>query len=207
VPPDIRRADSAAVHVTQWHVPDRAAGTATVRQALEQWSRADWPAGLLSFSAYLNTEGDTTLTYTQTDGSGAHRGFAAELNGLAGAGSVDYTLHRSIVLDTQPLVPAAFVVASFDTDGPGPQRAIVDSVSDALERAPASQHPGMISANFHLSADGSRVLNYAEWTSDEAHIAFLEGATRAATLRATHDTPGVRPIGFRRYRLVGSLIR
>lgn len=207
VPPDIRRADSAAAHVTQWHVPDRAAGTAAVQQALKQWRHADWPAGLLSFSAYLNTEGDTALTYTQTDGSGVHRGFTAGLDGLAGAGSVDYTLRRSIVVDTQRSVPTAFVVASFDTDGPGPQQGIVDSICDALERAPASQYPGMISANFHLSADGSRVLNYAEWTSDAAHISFLEGATRAATLRATHDTPGVRPIGFRRYRLVGSLIR
>ncbi|WP_329140048.1 antibiotic biosynthesis monooxygenase [Streptomyces sp. NBC_01476] len=204
-PPDIRRADSAAVHVAQWYVSDRAAGVEALDEAVQQWRATAWPAGILSFSAYLSTEHDTVLTYVQTAGGGVHRAFTAGLKGLAGAETVEYTLHRAIVLDAAAPAPASFVVASFDVDGPGPQESIVASIAGALEHAPAGQHPGMISANFHLSTDGTRVLNYAEWTSDEAHIAFLDGATRVATLRATHATPGVRPIGFKRYHLLHSL--
>ncbi|SFE67028.1 Antibiotic biosynthesis monooxygenase [Actinacidiphila alni] len=203
-PPDIRRADSTAVHVAQWYVPDRETGVATLDRAVAQWDAARWPSGIRSVNAYLSTEHDTVLTYVQTSDPAAHAAFTAGLTDLAGAATVAYTLHRAIVLHHGPLVPASFVVATFDVDGPHAQRGIVDSVAGALEQAPGDRHPGLLSANFHLSADGTRVLNYAEWTSDEAHISFLEGATRAATLRATHDTPGVRPIGFKRYHLLHS---
>ncbi|MYS19324.1 Antibiotic biosynthesis monooxygenase [Streptomyces sp. DvalAA-14] len=204
-PPDIRRADSTAAHVAQWYVPDRQAGVEALKTAAEQWRATPWPAGILSFSAYLSTGFDTALTYVQTADAGAHRAFTAGLSGLAGAATVQYALHRAIVLDPGAPAPASFVVASFDVDGPDPQQRVVASIAGALEQAPAGAHPGMISANFHLSADGSRVLNYAEWTTDEAHVAFLDGATRAATLRATHDTPGVRPIGFKRFHLLHGL--
>lgn len=204
-PPDIRRADSAAVRVAQWYVPDRETGVEVLRDAVQQWQATPWPTGILSFSGYLSTDHDTVLTYVQTADAGAHHAFTAGLKRLAGAETVEYTLYRAILLNAGPLVPASFVVASFDVDGPGPQESIVASIAGALEHTPAGRHPGMVSANFHLSTDGSRVLNYAEWTSDEAHLSFLEGATRAATLRATHDTPGVRPIGFKRYHLLHSL--
>jgi quinol monooxygenase YgiN len=34
--------------------------------------------------------------------------------------------------------------------------------------------PGFVSANIHLSADGSRVVNYAQWESAEAFYAMLQ---------------------------------
>jgi heme-degrading monooxygenase HmoA len=37
--------------------------------------------------------------------------------------------------------------------------------------------PGFISANIHLSADGSRVINYAQWESTEAFQAMLADPT------------------------------
>jgi hypothetical protein len=91
------------------------------------------------------------------------------------------------------------VVATFDVDGPGRQRSIINAIADALVDSLQDRHPGMLSANFHSSVDGSRVLNYAEWTSEAEHVAFLEGATRVTTLRISTTTPGVRPIGFTRY--------
>jgi hypothetical protein len=171
------------------------------------WPAAPRPAGLLSASVYLSTAGDTVLTYVQAGDGEAHRAFTEGLKGLAGAATVEYALHRAVVLEAgrRGVAPCAFVVAGFDVDGPDAQERLAESVVNALTEAPPEQHPGMISANFHLSADGSRVLNYAEWTSDGAHIAFLEGATRAATLSATRETPGVRPIGFKRYHFAGGL--
>jgi heme-degrading monooxygenase HmoA len=34
--------------------------------------------------------------------------------------------------------------------------------------------PGFISANIHLSTDGTRVVNYAQWQSIEAYQAVFE---------------------------------
>lgn len=53
--------------------------------------------------------------------------------------------------------------------------------------------PGFISANIHLSADGTRVVNYAQWESEEAYRAMFSDATarehmgRAAELADAFD--------------------
>lgn len=38
--------------------------------------------------------------------------------------------------------------------------------------------PGLIAAYFHLSVDGARVLNYAEWTSADTNRAMADGASQ-----------------------------
>ncbi|MER5462799.1 hypothetical protein ABT010_19370 [Streptomyces sp. NPDC002668] len=59
-------------------------------------------------------------------------------------------------------------------DGPDtePQRAWVDGVFEALGTEP-HPHPGGIAGHFQVSADGTRVLNCAEWESAE-----VPGVTR-----------------------------
>ena len=37
--------------------------------------------------------------------------------------------------------------------------------------------PGFISASIHLSSDGTRVVNYAQWESAEAYGTMLENPT------------------------------
>ena len=37
--------------------------------------------------------------------------------------------------------------------------------------------PGFISANIHVSTDGTRVVNYAQWDSAEAYSAMLANPT------------------------------
>lgn len=37
--------------------------------------------------------------------------------------------------------------------------------------------PGFISANIHVSTDGTRVVNYAQWQSAEAYQAMLQDPT------------------------------
>ncbi|WP_406456030.1 antibiotic biosynthesis monooxygenase [Streptomyces sp. NBC_00876] len=199
--PDIARPDVTSVHITHWYAPDRAAALALLDDVSAQWAAAAWPKGLLSFHAYLSTDGDTVLTYVQATRPTAHHDLVRTLHGPAAAAAVSYRLHTSIVLDHSGTPPGAVVVATFDVDGAERQERIVESVAKAVTEAPPAQREGMIGAHFHTATDGSRVLNYAEWTGDEAHLAFLDGAARAATLRATGATPGVRPIGFRRFHL------
>ena len=59
-----------------------------------------------------------------------------------------------------------------------PERArqLTDLLTAATEDV--MQHiDGFISANIHLSADGTRVVNYAQWRSAEAFQAMLQNNT------------------------------
>ncbi|WP_018332584.1 antibiotic biosynthesis monooxygenase family protein [Actinomycetospora chiangmaiensis] len=56
------------------------------------------------------------------------------------------------------------------------ERGHQDELVDALDRATAEVFtgvPGFISANVHASLDGTRVVNYAQWASEEAYAAAM----------------------------------
>ncbi len=69
------------------------------------------------------------------------------------------------------------------------------AVADVLVEATATmrQQPGFISANIHLSYDGKRVVNYAQWRSREDFEAMLDNAdaqphmAAAAVLADSYD--------------------
>jgi quinol monooxygenase YgiN len=42
----------------------------------------------------------------------------------------------------------------------------------------ASKHPGFVSANFHVSRDGLRIVNYAQWESTEELQSYLADPAR-----------------------------
>ncbi|MEV6421205.1 hypothetical protein [Streptomyces sp. NPDC051662] len=203
--PDLRRTDVESVFVGQRYVRSEKEALTVLEQNVAEWSGAPWPAGILSFSCFLSSEKDTVLTYAQCADGDSYRPFARSLRGPAGAGAVEYRPRRSVVPPGVSGVPGCVVIATFDVDGAERQDQVMNSLVDVLDVAPAEQPPGMLSANFHTSVDASRVLNYAEWTSVGAHLAFLDSGTREKTLRVSGDVPGVRPIGFRRYHLHRSI--
>jgi heme-degrading monooxygenase HmoA len=43
--------------------------------------------------------------------------------------------------------------------------------------------PGFISANIHVSTDGTRVVNYAQWRSAEAYLAMFEDEDARAHMK------------------------
>lgn len=49
---------------------------------------------------------------------------------------------------------------------PGRQLELVESLETATEELFVST-PGFVSANLHLSLDGTRVINYAQWASEQ----------------------------------------
>ncbi|GAA2502450.1 antibiotic biosynthesis monooxygenase [Streptomyces thermolineatus] len=204
--PEIARPDAHAVFVAYWYVEDGEQGRAVLDEIADAWQQAERPEELLSLSCYLSTDDDTVLTYVQCTDRAAYQPFASRLpSASARVVPIEFRLHRSVLLNPQAGPTNALVTALFDVDGAERQRRIVASVAENLERAPADEYTGLIASHFHLSADGTRVINFAEWTSDEAHVVFLDGATRHSSLRITHDMPGVRPIGYRRYHLYRSV--
>jgi len=107
--------------------------------------------------------------------------------------------------------PGCLVLVDVTFDGPDEerQRAWVDAVLEALADDSAP-HPGGLSAHFHLSSDGTRVLNYAEWTDEQAHLDALaapgDGAGGpTAAWRRVQEFPGLTGSTVRRYRLATSL--
>ncbi len=206
VMPDVTRPDVRAIYLSHWYVPDPDRGRAVLDEIADVWERTPWPVGMLTFSCYLSSGGDTVLTYTQCSRDDVYRRFVRSLPvAAARVEPVEYRLAGSVLLSPAAGPPAAVVTASFDVDGPERQRFIVDSVSAHLRRAPADEYAGLIASHFHVSVDGTRVINFAEWISDETHETFLEGATRYGALRIANETPGVRPIGYTRYGLYRGL--
>jgi hypothetical protein len=202
--PDIDREDVHAVFMSHWYVAGADQGRAVLDEIADAWEGASRPPDVLSFSCYLSTGSDhfTVMTYAQCTRPGSYRPFVHGLPTTAArVEPVEYRLDRSVLLAPDAGAAAAVVVASFDVDGPERQRHIISSVTENIERSPRTEQTGLIASHFHVSIDGTRVINFAEWTSDEEHIAFLEGATRHRSLRLATDTPGVRPIGFTRYHL------
>ncbi|MDQ2837172.1 MAG: hypothetical protein M3Y42_20875 [Actinomycetota bacterium] len=207
VAPDLARVEAPAVYLAHWWVPDAATGRADLAQVLASWHEADRPAGVSALALYLSADEDTVLIYAQCRTRDTYRPFRDGLRcAQARREPVEYRLCRSMVLDEHAGPPGALVAASFDVDGPERQTTIVDSILARIRSAPAADQHGLISVNFHSSVDGTRVINLAEWTTDQAHVDFLAGGSRHGNLRTTNETPGVRPIGYTRYHLYGSIV-
>lgn len=197
--PDPTRTDADTVLIVET--------PASMDEVFGQLEQKPWPEGLLSFSTFAATDGETMLAYTQWAAGAAGHQFLSE---LTGGEPVEYRLYRSQTRENPP-PPGCIVVVKVEFDGPDEQRQRrwVDTVFEALE-GETEPHPGGISGHFHVSTDGTRVLNYAEWTDEQAHRDALE-SSRQGTVGSSpgwqrvRDFPGVRGSGFRRYHPMRSL--
>ncbi|MFJ3583729.1 antibiotic biosynthesis monooxygenase [Streptomyces sp. NPDC090127] len=196
--PDLYRPGVGLVLVSTWQVGTPERQRATVDAIAGAWKSRDWPdAGLLSYSVYLGTDGDTLLHYSQWTGEEAYQGFLRTLRddrnaeidaavpGIVRAGIHRYAPpYRSAVLseESAAAVPASVAFAEVEFDGPDSarQRAWVDDVCAALDESAGTRPAhGGIAAHFHLSTDGARVLDYVEWESLRAQEEW-QGADASA---------------------------
>jgi hypothetical protein len=203
--PDIGRADAGAVSVTEWSVGAVDLQEITANTLINAWQREDWPEGLMSMNLFASTDGKTLLNYAQWATCEACEKFAGALDE-----AVQYRLHRSRARDAAS-IPGCVVIVSVEFDGPDEarQRRWIDLVFDALDSEPQLP-PGGISGHFHISTDGTRVLNYAEWITPEAHRAALENSGQGTVGRGpkwleVRNFPGIKANSFKRYKLIRSL--
>ncbi|WP_175412656.1 antibiotic biosynthesis monooxygenase [Streptomyces sp. TRM64462] len=182
--PDLTRPGVGLVKASTWRVGTPERQRAAVDAIARTWEKRDWPVdGLLSYSVHIGADGDTLLHYSQwrgeedyqelvrTERAGRNAEIDAAVPGIERVGLHAYELYRSGTRgDADARVPGCVVTVDVEFDGPDParQRHWVDAVFEALDSDPAP-HPGGISGHFHLGLDGTRVLNYAEWESAEAH--------------------------------------
>lgn len=204
--------------VTVVSVEQRAVANATEQHAvagamMATSAQEPWPKHLHSVSYFVSVDPVT--------GVGILRG--TEAGGATRLGVVTYaqwtsppqtpTLrtferHRSY----QPATPVpgprpgcvVFVTIDFDDPDRDRQRRWIDAVVAALAAEPQPA-PGLFAAHFHASTDGTQVLNYAEWTSAQAHRDALEGGpgglgrAERPEWRRVHEFPGVTANTVGRY--------
>ncbi|MFD7896094.1 antibiotic biosynthesis monooxygenase [Streptomyces sp. NPDC059743] len=215
--PEITRPGVGVVMVSRWRLGTPERLRAAVEAIDRAWRSREWPdAGLLSYSVLTGNDGGTLLHYSQWRDQEAYEEFVrthrdernaeidAAVPGIERVGLRAYELYRSSERAAgERRVPGCVVIVDVEFDGPDRERqkAWADAVFEALgsEPAPAS---GGISAHFHISVDGTHVLNYAEWESEQAHI---------DALAAPGDGVGSDTEAWRRVRnyagLMGSTVR
>ncbi|WP_369143581.1 antibiotic biosynthesis monooxygenase [Streptomyces sp. R44] len=217
--PDLRRPGVGAVLASTWRVATPERQRAAVEAIRRTWESKEWPdLGLLSYSVYIGTDGDTLLHYSQWTAQEAYDAFVAGYRGDRNA-EIDAAVpgiervalhryaapHRSAVLgeESAGAVPGAIAAVEVDFDGPdaGRQEAWVDAVLTAMADDEGKRAVrGGIGAHFHRSVDGTRVLNLAEWESEQAHVEWqAEYAPLSEAWRKVHEYPGLVGSRVRRY--------
>ncbi|MDQ8701717.1 antibiotic biosynthesis monooxygenase [Streptomyces sp. LHD-70] len=222
--PDPRRGGVGIVLSSTWAVGTPERQKAAVEAITEAWESREWPhEGLLSYSVYTGTDGSTLLHYSQWRDLDAYEEFSAAARngrdarnaeidaavpGIERLGLTKYELYRGRSLNDRAdhaRVPGCIVIVDVPFVGPDPQRQRewVDLVFEALDSD--EPHPGGISGSFHTSLDGTRVMNYAEWESEQAHIEALAapgdgvGSATEAWHRVQHHPGLAEGGGVKRY--------
>ncbi|MFG2717898.1 hypothetical protein ACGFW5_06275 [Streptomyces sp. NPDC048416] len=79
---------------------------------------------------------------------------------------------------------------------------------DALmgEWAAAETPPGRLAQHVFLSTDGAGLLFYAQWTSDEDHLAWARAHRASAVSRVDALVPGIERPGLTRTRLMRKVV-
>lgn len=194
--PDIDRPDVQIAVVRQHGVETLDHQRRLADQTLAAWDGAPWPDGLVSRTCYLSRDGQRLLTYEQ---------WRDERAAAVPRDATPYRLYRSGVREGAP-VPGCIVIVEVQTDGADTARQWVDAVFDALA-AEATLHSGGIAGYFHISLDGTRVMNYAEWVDEASHIEAVSrtgSIGRGPAWQRVQTMPGVTNQGFRRYTLHGA---
>ncbi|MGW7569700.1 antibiotic biosynthesis monooxygenase [Streptomyces tendae] len=183
--PDLARPDALAPFFSTWRVGTPERQRQTVEAIARTWESRPWPAeDLRGYHVYTGHDGSTLLHHSQWASEQAYEAFVkthrqervdeidTAVPGIERLGLGRYRRYRSARREdpAAAVVPGCIVIVEVEFEGPDPdrQRAWVDAVFEALQSEP-NPRPGGLSAHFHLSTDGTRVLNYAEWESARAH--------------------------------------
>ncbi|KOU63460.1 actVA 6 [Streptomyces sp. MMG1533] len=82
-------------------------------------------------------------------------------------------------------------LVTFPVDGPATQRKLVELATGGVQEW-IREVPGFLSATYHASTDGSAVVNYAQWESEQAYRENFAADPRSAKLReALSALPGL----------------
>ncbi|SBT90637.1 Antibiotic biosynthesis monooxygenase [Streptomyces sp. DI166] len=211
--PDLTRPSADAPFFSHWQVgtPERQA--ATVEAVARAWERRPWGSPeLLSYHLYTGLDGSSLMHHSQWRSEQGYEAFVrthrqerndeidTAVPGIERVRLDRYRRYRSHPRADGDRRVAGLVVTvriDFDADAAGKRADFVDLVLETLAGPDAD--PGLIAAHFHLSTDGTHVLNYAEWESGRAYDAAIAGPESPEWARV-RTFPGVKGFTGRRYR-------
>ncbi|MFB4315196.1 hypothetical protein [Actinomadura sp. 21ATH] len=191
--PDIRRPGVGTVMSSEWtlRTPERQRRTAET--LVDVWSAGGWPDGLQTYSFHLGTDGSTILHYSQWRDDRAYQEFFrngrgprvdridAAVPGIERHDLAFYRLRRTFAGDAGR--PEIIVTEFIEAAGEDDARRRIDALSATRER---TRPAGLITAGLHLSSDGRRILDYSEWSGEEAfdaHLGIPDGTRRIKRFR------------------------
>lgn len=215
--PDVLRDDAGHVLMSEWDMGGPERQRTVIQEAFDAWQGHPLPRGFLSRVFLAGTDGRTVLNYAQWTNADEHRAFARDaanrelarrvraVTGAEAGGPDVYRLYRSMepAPESRGRTPGVVVRVAFDTDGDTTARKLVDTLVDHYGAVqPPGPDGGGLASHFHIRQDGLRVVNYSEWTSQEAHQRMFEehiDVEDGGPMAIINDIPGVRPLGFLRF--------
>lgn len=218
--PEATRVGVGIVLLGEWRVPGPGAQWGVAEAATAAWRRR-WPDGLVTYRCLLGEDGCALLHVTRWAGVAAARAFAwggkgawardvdAVVPGVERLGVTAYRWYRGTApLDAPPATGCVVTVeVTLERPGAERQRAWVDHVFAAAGTDAASPAAGLLAAHFHLSLDGTRVLNLADWTTPRAHRAAVPPGDAGDPFRdRVRAFPGVAATTTRRHTPYGHIV-
>ncbi|MDQ1044488.1 antibiotic biosynthesis monooxygenase [Streptomyces sp. V4I2] len=218
--PDLTRPDVGAALFSTWHMGTPERQKQAVEAIAHTWERRPWPADdLLGYHVYTGHDGETLMHHSQWASESAYEAFMLH---PTAASPRAHRQERNDEIDTavpgiervaldryryyrgeeraacDQRVPGLIVTVRIDFE-PGAAERRRDWIDLLLRTAPGPvAHRGLISAHFHLSTDGTHVLNYAEWDTSQAYDKALTVPVDEEWERV-RTYPGVRGFTGRRY--------
>ena len=199
--PNLARPDAEAPFFSTWRVGTPERQREAVDAIAATWERQAWPVeGGLGYYVYAGHDGTTLLHHSQWARERDYEAFVkaqrqervdeidTAVPGIERVALDRYRRYRSrerAAGDTR--VPGLVVTVRIDFEEGAAERRRewVDLVLGALVE-PLESDRGLISAHFHLSQDGTHVLNYAEWESPESYDMAIAGSGEG------HESTGAR---------------
>ncbi len=213
----IAHSHGGTVVIQHWDVGTAERQTAAVEALAAAWERRSWPADLASVTVQSSVDGASVTSWarsTSDDVAGglvrsnppdAMDGLAQAVPGIKASEPTAYRFYRATVSGPSPTV-GCVVMVRLAADGPALARAWVDAVIDAIESEPAPI-PGLIAAHFYVGADGTGIVNYAEWSGEAEHRRAIEGGDIAGIGQTPSQAwdralalPHITPLALEYYR-------
>jgi len=193
----ISRPDAAEVQIAQWNGLAIGLARSAAEVALATWDGAMWPKNLLGHACLLSEDGLSVVHYLQWAGAAPAKaaGLDILLPGVERETPSAYRRYRSRIA-TIGETPGVVALVTYETQGEQAAERFIESMTDPSLPTPA----GLIAGHYHVSRQGDRVLNYAEWADVAANQAFRNSREAAVFGRVVEASPGVRPLGGALYR-------
>ncbi|WP_328870513.1 antibiotic biosynthesis monooxygenase [Streptomyces sp. NBC_00287] len=211
--PDPTRPEIGAPFFSTWRVGTPQRQTETAEAIARTWDGRPWGSpDLLAYHIYSGHDGTTLMHYSQWRNEQGYEAYFKTLRqerndeidtavpGIERVRLDRYRLYRSRARAAgDARVPGLIVTVriDFEPDAAEKRADWVDTLLSTME-GPVGD-PGLISAHFHLSTDGTHVLNYAEWDNDLSYDAAIE-APETPEWERVRTYPGIKGFTGSRYR-------